>query len=484
MEKDSKEAFLAALTDPVILYENAPCGYVSFMENGKIIKVNQTLLGWLGFRSEEVVNKLYFKDIISKGGQIYYEMFYFPLLLIQNLVNEISFDYVRKDRSKFPALVNSSVTKDEHGKLLVVNVTIFNITDRKKYESELLDAKKAAETERSKFESLADFLPELIWTADSGGTVNYVNKRFSHFFDIPNGVCSPEIILSRIHASDRFKLIRNWLRVVQRTESFHVEVRIQSPQGDFQWYMIRALANEALDGSSKWMGSCTNIDQHVTVIQQLDEFVSVASHELKTPITTLKASLQLISRRLPEDSSLAKLVAQSTRSAEKMSGMVNDLLNARSIREGQVTLNYTEFSVCDILSNASSQVSTGKEQCIQVECPNDLIISADEHRIEQVLINLINNAIKYAPGADIFLLAEQRTDKIKISVRDTGPGIPADKLPFLFDRFYRASHSGSNYSGLGLGLYICSEIIERHKGAIGVESVVGQGTEFWFTLPA
>jgi PAS domain S-box-containing protein len=484
VKKDSSKAYLEKITDPAALYEDAPCGYVSFLADGEIIKVNQTLSNWLGYHREELVNKLHFKDIISKGGQIYYEMFYFPLLLIQNLVNEISFDYVRKDGSKFPALVNSNVINDSDGKLLVVNATIFNITDRKKYESELLEAKREADTERSKFKSLADFLPELIWTADSTGSVNYVNSRFSNFFGMPEGAGSHELIRARIHTGDRFKLIRNWLKAVQEGESLQVEARIQNIEGVFQWYLIRALADKQLDENSKWIGSCANIDQHVTVIRQLDEFVSVASHELKTPITTLKASLQLISRMLPADSPLSKLVLQANRSAEKVSGMVHDLLNARSIREGQVNLNYSRFSICDLLSNASSQVSAAKDYNLVVHCPLDLKIDADEHRIEQVLVNFINNAIKYAPGSsNIFLGAEQGTGEIKISVRDTGPGIPADKIPFLFDRFYRASNAGSTYSGLGLGLYICAEIIQRHNGKIGVDSVVGTGTTFWFTLP-
>ena len=484
MEKDANRAFLETLIDPATLYENAPCGYVSFTADGKIIKVNQTLVDWLGYQREELVHQRYFKDIISKGGQIYYEMFYFPLLLIQNLVNEISFDYVRKDGSKFPALVNSNVINDAEGKLLVVNATIFNITDRKKYESELLEAKKVADTERSKFKSLADFLPGLIWTADSEGSVSYVNKRFSNFFNIPEDAISRELILNKIHPGDRFKLIRNWIKAVQGGESFQVEARIQSPEGDFPWYLIRALANKALDGNSKWIGYCTNIDQHVTVIQRLDEFVSVASHELKTPITTLKASLQLISRMIPADSPMTKIVAHSNRAAERVTEMVNDLLNARSIKEGQVNLKYSKFSICELLSNASSQVSAARDHLFTVDCPPHLTVNADEHRIEQVLVNFINNAIKYAPGSkEIYLTAEQETNEIKVSVRDTGPGIPADKIPFLFDRFYRASHSGSTVFRPRPGSIYLRRDHRRHKGRIGVDSVVGSGTTFWFTLP-
>jgi len=114
----------------------------------------------------------------------------------------------------------------------------------------------------------------------------------------------------------------------------------------------------------------------------------------------------------------------------------------------------------------------------------NLIVHADQARIEQVVVNFVNNAVKYAPDSEqIFLDVKPMDNKVKISVRDTGPGISSSQIPFLFDRYYRVNHEGSFYSGLGLGLYICSEIVKKHGGTIGVESEIGQGSEFWFCLP-
>jgi len=233
------------------------------------------------------------------------------------------------------------------------------------------------------------------------------------------------------------------------------------------------------------MGSCTNINQHVNTIHKLDEFISIASHELKTPITTLKASLQLMKTFIPQsDSILAKLHEQSDRSAGKINDLVKDLLNAGSIKEGQIRLNISCFSVQDLLLNTCPHVTATGTHNLVVNCPHDLTVFADEHRIDQVLVNFVNNALKYAPmSKDIFLTGEKIGDEIKISVRDLGPGIPPDKLPYVFERYYRVSHSSSSYTGLGLGLYISSEIIKRHDGRIGVDSVLGEGTTFWFTLP-
>lgn len=474
------------ITDPISLYENAPCGYVSFTADGRIVKINQTLLNWLGYQRDDVVQKLHFKDLISKGGQIYYEMFYFPLLLIQDQVNEINFDQVRRDGTRFPALINSNVIHDEEGNLLAVNATVYDITDRKKYENELLEAKNTADTERSKFESLADFLPELIWTADAQGKISYVNKRFAEFFNITQDTYPAHLILSRVHDQDRFCLLRNWLKAVREDKSFQVEVRLQSREHVFRWHLIRALPQEQLDGSSKWMGSCTNIDQHITKIHKLDEFISIASHELKTPITTLKASLQLMKAFIERagDPILSKLHEQTDRSAGKINDLVTDLLNAGSIKEGRVSLNISNFNVRTLLLNTCPHVSATGVYRVVVDCPEDLNVVADQDRIDQVLVNFVNNAIKYAPDSKvIYLNAEKLDNHVKISVKDLGPGIAAEKLPYVFERYYRVNNSSSQYTGLGLGLYIASEIIKRHEGKIGVDSIPGQGTTFWFTLP-
>ncbi|MBB5438126.1 PAS domain S-box-containing protein [Pedobacter sp. AK017] len=487
MERNPKDDFLKAITDPGILYENAPCGYLSFTANGKIVKINQTLLSWLGYKQSEVIDKLYYTDLISRGGRIYYEMFYMPLLQMQPNVNEINFDFQRIDGSKFPALINSTAFKDSNGSMVAINATVYDITDRKKYERELLEAKKQADAERNKFELLSDLIPEMVFTADASGEINYINKRFTSFFGLPDGSFSAIVILSKIHHRDRFKLFRNWKRAVAIGEEVQIEVRLHNQDGSYKWHLVRALPIKGMDGKiEKWMGSCTDINRHVAAIQHLDEFISVASHELKTPITSLRASLQLMDRLITQQGEprLMMLMAQSKKSIEKMNSLVDDLLNTGNIKEGQLVLNIRQFDVSEWLDNTCSHVRLAGKYQLHIKCQRGLTVYGDEHRIDQVIVNFVNNAIKYAPlSSDIFISAYRDNGQIIVAVKDNGPGIAPDKVPYVFDRYFRVSHSGAEYSGLGLGLYICAEIIKRHGGRIGVESIIGEGSTFWFSLP-
>lgn len=231
-----------------------------------------------------------------------------------------------------------------------------------------------------------------------------------------------------------------------------------------------------------------DITEQYKLRQQKEEFISVASHELKTPFTALKASLQMMNRMLDKgdgaNDQMRKLARSAEKSAIKLTYLIADLLNTTKIEHGQLALNRTTFPVHEMIQICCSHIEQEGTYQLDFEGDHSALIYGDQQKIEQVLINLLNNAIKYAPKSlRITLRIEQLPSAVKMTVIDKGPGIAPEHLSQLFDRYFRVDPQKSHTSGLGLGLYICAEIIRRHDGEMGVNSEPGKGASFWFTLP-
>ncbi|MBS1523382.1 MAG: PAS domain S-box protein [Bacteroidetes bacterium] len=257
---------------------------------------------------------------------------------------------------------------------------------------------------------------------------------------------------------------------------------------DGRWIWMENSITNLLDDESVCavVANFYNVTERVILEQKKDDFIGIASHELKTPITTLKASIQLMDRMKTEPSNdmLPKLIDRSKRNIDKLTELVEELLNASQIGQGHLQLAKTEFVVADLLIECCHHIHAADKHNLIVGGDKELYVCADKARIDQVVVNFVNNAIKYAPQSkDILLSVERINGDAKISVKDNGPGVAPEKLPYIFDRYYRAEVNSFNNSGLGLGLYISSEIIKKHGGQIGVDSRPGDGSTFWFTLP-
>jgi signal transduction histidine kinase len=208
-------------------------------------------------------------------------------------------------------------------------------------------------------------------------------------------------------------------------------------------------------------------------------------NELKTPLTALKGSLQVLQRMKNEPTPLLPaLLDQATKSMNKVTTLVDELLNAGRVADGQLQLNRSRFNLSKAIDECCLHVtSTGTHQIIK-EGVQDVMVEADAERIQRVIVNFVNNAVKYATGSkEIIIIIEQESVQVKLTVIDKGPGIHPEQVPQLFNRYYRAEPSSGQYSGLGLGLYISKQIINKHGGQIGVDSKPGVGSSFWFTLP-
>jgi two-component system CheB/CheR fusion protein len=223
----------------------------------------------------------------------------------------------------------------------------------------------------------------------------------------------------------------------------------------------------------------------VKVVEKRDEFMSIASHELKTPITSMKAMLQVVQRMMEKDvpmNTLHVFITRANQQITKLTSLIADLMDNAKIQSGKLLLNLSYFNLQEVLEDIS--IDHTDSHNIQIVNHVQQKVYGDKVRIEQVLINFLTNAIKYSPaGGDVILRATEEANRVKIEVTDFGIGIPEEKLSHLFSRFYRVEDKSQTFSGLGLGLYISAEIIKRHNGDWGVVSEVGKGSTFWFAIP-
>lgn len=231
-----------------------------------------------------------------------------------------------------------------------------------------------------------------------------------------------------------------------------------------------------------------DISERKDLERRRDEFVSIASHELKTPITTIKAFAQIAAKRLMQQGDKANVyfLENINKQTDKLAILVNDLLDVNKIQAGKLIFTKKEFDFDAMLKKIiiDFQYTTQTHQIIN-EGQTGKKIVGDEDRIGQVVINLLSNAIKYSQGKDKVIVRSTADKKsITVSVQDFGIGIPREKLKKVFDRFYRVSEMETGgMGGFGLGLYISSEIVKRHHGKIWAESEEGKGATFYFRLP-
>ena len=215
-----------------------------------------------------------------------------------------------------------------------------------------------------------------------------------------------------------------------------------------------------------------------------DEFIGLASHELKTPLTSLSGYLQILQREQKDDKTRG-FVAKTIQQVKKLSSLVSDLLDISKIEAGKLLLSKEDFDIREIVDDSIEliQLSHLTHQVKLQTSIEHLKINGDRQRLEQVLINLLTNAIKYSPHtSQIELLLNSEGNEVKIGVRDSGIGIENDKLSHIFSRFYRVE-GNPNIAGLGIGLYLSKEIVDRHEGKIWAESEPGKGSTFWLSLP-
>ena len=346
---------------------------------------------------------------------------------------------------------------------------------------------KALLESEKRFRDMMETIPQMAWTNTTAGEVTFYNQRWQEY----TGVATERIKIlgwqAVFHPDDLKQKFDRYHSILAKGNGGEFEVRKRRHDGVYRWHLVRMMP--VMDDAGEvqlWVGTATDIHELKMLQQQKDDFISIASHELKTPITTLKASLQLLNRIKdnPTSPALPDMIERANGSLNKVNKLIEDLLNFSRFNHGQLSLDKTRFVISKLVNDCCQHVRLAGEYKIITTGDLELEVFADEARIDQVIINFVNNSMKYAPESkEITVHIEQIDHMIKVSIGDHGKGIAPEKLPYLFDRYFRADPGSSQYSGLGLGLYICAEIIKKHDGQIGVESKLGEGSTFWFTLP-
>ncbi len=350
-----------------------------------------------------------------------------------------------------------------------------------------------------RFRSLAELMPQIVWTASSGGHVDWLNRRWFEFSGRPADR-SGEGWLAHVHPDDAAGVRTAWSQAVKTGEDFRAECRLRRGDGAHTWHLCRAVPERGDDDAiASWLGTCTDIDEQRRAADSLarmsegleravhlrDEFLSIASHELRTPLTSLRVQLDLLLRKHREDAGdLPTRLHVIDRQVRRLNRLIDQLLDVTRIERGTLALECETFDLAELVAEVAASFSGEAERAgsaIRLALA-PAVGSWDRGRIEQVVTNLLGNAIKFGKGRPIDLRLRQRGGRVRLAVCDRGIGFAPEDGERIFERFVRGV-SASSFGGLGLGLYITRQLVHAHGGSIRVRSAPGRGAIFVVDLP-
>ena len=331
--------------------------------------------------------------------------------------------------------------------------------------------------ERTRLSAVLEQMTDGVMIADSQGFIQFANPAIARLFETNAVIDHTVAEVVRHH-----QLVEAWRRCQQtgtpQTESVEVPSRRQFLQ-------LIVIPDQHGGGSLLLVQDLTRVRRLETVRR---DFISNVSHELRTPLASLRALTETLQDGALDDPKAAvRFLGRIQTEVDALSQMATELLELTRIESGQVPLEFTTADPESLLGSVADRMRAQAERAgitLQVEClPGLPNVRADVPRLEQVLVNLIHNSVKFtSPGGAVTLLASVDGDFVRFAVRDTGVGIPADELLRIFERFYRVDRSRSG-GGTGLGLSIARHIVEAHGGRIWAESEEGRGSTFYFTIP-
>jgi two-component system, OmpR family, sensor histidine kinase VicK len=470
----SADLVRASLED---LYDDAPCGYIFTLPDGRLALVNKTFVSWTGYERAELLGTR-FQDLLTVAGRIFYENQYAPLLQMQGSVKEVSLDIRCKDGSHLPVIVNSTLRTGTGGQPALIASTIFDATDRQRYEQELRAARERAE----QLATIVTAANDAIVRTTPDGTIETWNPGAERLF----GYGQAEILGRNLW---------NILPSLQRDPDRHLllqELRAGRPvsldgegshaDGRQVAVSVGLMPHFGLLGELAAISAIIRDISERRALERLQqEFLAMTSHELRHPLTSIKGQAQLMRRRAAYSERAVDAIVEQT---DRLGRLIDDLLLASLIEADRFEIRREPVDLLREVSQAVEQLQT-EEHPIQIETTaNSFLVLGDRQRLGQVFANLLSNAAKYSPaGQQISVRIQTDETTASVAVVDRGVGIPPEDIPRLFSRFYRADGATRRIQGLGLGLYITSRIVHAHDGDIEVTSEIGSGSTFTVILP-
>ncbi len=453
-----------------------------------------TIIGWnpaaekvFGYSANEALGKDL--SIITPAELLSEEKKIFSRLTKGERIEPLQRLRIRKDGSCFLALISISALKDESDQIIGVSEIVHDITgDTNPEETQSLLA------------AIVDSSDDAIVSKDLDGIITSWNKGAERIFGYTAAETTGKHISIIIPVSklDEEAFIMQTIRRGERVN--HIETIRKRKDGkeiDIS-LTISPIKNKngRITGASKIGRDISERvemeKQKKLIIEKLqelnhykDEFMAMASHELKTPLTVVKANLQVLELVLKTPEQFDFLNKASSQ-LSKLSNLITDLFDVAKIQVGKLELNISNFNLLELTKEVAENIQHVSQQhkIIINTTDSNIMVAADKERIEQVIVNMLTNAIKYSPHAkEVMVEVGIKNMKAVLQVKDRGIGINQENLDKLFNRFFRVRGLASTFSGSGMGLYISHEIIKRHRGAMWVESEPGVGSVFYFSLP-
>jgi PAS domain S-box-containing protein len=341
-----------------------------------------------------------------------------------------------------------------------------------------------------RYRNLAEVIPQIVWVANADGSMEYMNGKWREL----TGVAEYRGWDWLGRADEPQALRHRWEAAMQAEKPFTLECRLLDAAGAPRWHLCRGAPERHQGALVDWLGTFTDIhdqkleEEHAQAeVHKRDEFLLIASHELNTPLTSLQLQLQRVERSLAKGAtaSVKEGLEVANRSARRLTNLVQLLLDTSRITAGRLHLERERVDLSALVRDVATRLSDEATRggCpIEVTTDGELWGEWDRNRVDQVLTNLITNALKYGDRKPVEVIARSDGDEAVVVVRDRGIGIRTEDQRRIFERFTRAV-SERNFGGLGLGLYIVGQIVAAHGGRVSVASRYGEGTTFTVALP-